>query len=276
MPELPEVEVILNQLRVHIGGSTIHEFHIRRSDIIQTGLSTHHWYRGSRITDITRKGKSLIFTCTKNQDIRYMVAELGMTGLFLFHSASAGYHKHIHLTFTFPSSHESTLHYWNPRRFGRVYLFDAEHVHQFTQRRFGVDPLSLSQENFYDRIHRTRGRLKAFLLNQHNLAGIGNIYANEILYDARIHPHTQGCRLSKAAIARLYDSMHTILRKAIRSGGSSIRDFRAPDGTRGQYQKQHVIYQKTGRPCVRGCPTTIRRLVTERRSFYCPMCQKRR
>ncbi|WP_447969131.1 bifunctional DNA-formamidopyrimidine glycosylase/DNA-(apurinic or apyrimidinic site) lyase [Nitrospira sp. M1] len=276
MPELPEVEVILNHLHTHILGSTIKEFHIRRPDIIRIGLPSHQWYLESRITDLARKGKSLIFTCSKHHDTRYMVAELGMTGLFLYHSASAGYDKHIHLTFKLESSKEPTLHYWNPRRFGRVYLLDPEHLTQFTTRRFGVDPLSLSQEDFYHLIHTTRGRLKAFLLNQHKLAGIGNIYANEILYDARIHPHTQGYRLSRTAVARLYHSTRTILQTAITCGGSSIRDFRAPDGSQGRFQERHVIYQKTGQPCFRGCPTPIRRLITERSSFYCPTCQQRR
>ncbi|WP_454063364.1 bifunctional DNA-formamidopyrimidine glycosylase/DNA-(apurinic or apyrimidinic site) lyase [Candidatus Nitrospira salsa] len=275
MPELPEVEVILNQLRSHILESTIKEFHVQRSDIIRIGLSSRQWYLGTQITDLIRKGKSLIFTCRKNQLTRYMLAELGMTGLFLFQSASTGYDKHIHLTFTLDQSNEATLHYWNPRRFGRVYLLDAEQLAHFTQRRFGIDPLSLTQEKFHEMIHNSRGRMKAFLLNQHKLAGIGNIYANEILYDARIHPYAQGYRLSRAAIARLYGSTQNILQQAIISGGSSIRDFRAPDGSRGHFQQQHVIYQKAGHPCPRGCSKIIKRLTSERSSFYCPSCQKR-
>jgi len=275
MPELPEVEVILNQLRARILGSTVKEFHVRRSDIIRIGFSSHQWYIGTRITDLVRKGKSLIFTCTKNQEVRYILAELGMTGLFLFHSASTGYDKHIHLTFTLGQSNESILHYWNPRRFGRVYLLDDEQLAQFTQRRFGIDSFAVTKDTLYTHVHSTRGRMKAFLLNQHKLAGLGNIYANEILYDARIHPHAQGYRLSRASIARLLGSMQTILQRAITCGGSSIRDFRAPDGSRGQYQNYHAIYQKTGHPCPRGCSTTIKRLTSERSSFYCPSCQKR-
>ena len=275
MPELPEVEVILHQLQSNILGRTIREFQIRRADIIRIGLSSHRWYRESQITNIFRKGKSLIFTCMKNHSTRYILAELGMTGLFLFQSASKGYEKHIHLTFELKKSREPTLHYWNPRRFGRVYLLNTEELHRFIQRRFGPDLFSVTYEQFHDLIHNTRGRIKALLLNQHKLAGIGNIYANEILYDAGIHPHSQGHRLSKASIARLYDSTQTILKKAIKNGGSSIRDFRTPNGSRGQFQEHHAIYHKTGTPCPRGCSSAIKRLIAERSSFYCPSCQKR-
>ena len=275
MPELPEVEVILRHLQSNILGSTIREFQVRRADIIRIGLPSHSWYLESQIADIFRKGKSLIFSCKKNRDTRYLLAELGMTGLFLFQSASKGYEKHIHLTFELEQSKELTIHYWNPRRFGRVYLLDTEQLNQFTQRRFGPDPFSLTQENFFDLIHTTRSRVKELLLNQHKLAGIGNIYANEILYDAGIHPHARGNRLTRVSISRLYASTQQILQKAIFNGGSSIRDFRAPNGLRGHFQAHHVIYHKTGIPCPRGCLTTIKRLVASRSSFYCPSCQKR-
>ncbi len=275
MPELPEVEVILHQLRLNIPGSTIKQIHVRRSDIIRMGLTSQTWYRDSRITDVTRIGKSLIFTCQRDQHTRYILAELGMTGLFLFQSSSHGYEKHIHLTFSLHESKESILHYWNPRRFGRIYLFDDQQLQYFTNRRFGPDPLSLTLENFYHLVHKTRGRVKACLLNQHKLSGIGNIYANEILFDANIHPHARGDQLSRASIARLYESTQAILQKAITCGGSSIRDFRAPDGRQGRFQEQHVVYQKTGIPCPRGCVNPIKRLSSERSSFFCSICQKR-
>ncbi|MGB0909812.1 MAG: bifunctional DNA-formamidopyrimidine glycosylase/DNA-(apurinic or apyrimidinic site) lyase [Nitrospirales bacterium] len=275
MPELPEVEVVLNHLRSRLCGSIISELQVNRSDIVRIGLSSHRWYNGARIIDIVRRGKSLVFTCQNSQDTRFLLAELGMTGLFLFQKSSPGYEKHIHLTLTLQESKEPSVHYWNPRRFGRVYLLDGVQLQQFTQRRFGADPFLLTQKQFHGLIHNTRGRLKAYLLNQHKIAGIGNIYANEILYDARIHPHARGHRLSKAAITRLYISTQTILQKAISYGGSSIRDFRAPDGSRGKFQEQHVIYHKTGQPCPRGCGTPIKCLIAERSSFYCPTCQKR-
>ncbi|MCA9471052.1 MAG: bifunctional DNA-formamidopyrimidine glycosylase/DNA-(apurinic or apyrimidinic site) lyase [Nitrospirales bacterium] len=275
MPELPEVEVVLQQLRSCILDSSIQEFHIKRSDIIRTGHSSHEWYHGATVAHLARKGKSLIFTCKKALDTRYILAELGMTGLFLFERPSQGYEKHIHLTFTLRGPQETKLHYWNPRRFGRVYLLNDEGLTQFVQRRFGADPFELTPQAFHALIQTSRGRMKDFFLDQHKLAGIGNIYANEILFDACVHPHARGNRLSRPTIARLYTSTQRILEQAIRSGGSSIRDFRAPDGRRGQYQNVHQIYQKTGLPCPRGCLTSIKRLPTARSSFVCPSCQKR-
>ncbi len=276
MPELPEVEVVHQQLKTSILRGIITNLHIGRDDIVRTGLSSQSWYSNAQITDLARRGKCLIFTCVKKDEVRYLLAELGMTGLFLFQNASLGYEKHIHITLSLGGTKETVLHYWNPRRFGRAYLLDAAQLSKFLQRRFGPDPLLLTRKEFQAIIGSSRGRMKAFLLNQHHLAGIGNIYANEILHAAGIHPHARGNRLTRKAIMRLYDATQTILRTAITKGGSSIRDFRAPDGSRGQYQHFHRVYQKNNLPCPQGCPTSIQCLQAERRSFYCPTCQKRR
>lgn len=275
MPELPEVEVILAQLRNHILGNTIRHIQLGREDIVRFGLTALPWYVGSHIHNIERKGKSLVFTCTKSQGVRYLVAELGMTGLFLIEPATNGYEKHLHMRLTFEGSQKPALYYRNPRRFGRVYLLDTNQVNQFLRRRFGADPSTISQHEFCTLIGGSRGRVKALLLNQHKLAGIGNIYANEILYRAGVHPHARGIRLSKVTLIRLYLTLQNTLKEAIACGGSTIRDFRAPDGSPGKFQECHTVYQKTHHPCPRGCHTPIQRLLTERSSFYCRTCQKR-
>ena len=275
MPELPEVEVILGQLRGNILGCQIRDFQIRRSDIIRVGGSGWAWYVGSQISDISRQGKSLVFTCIKEHQTKYIVAELGMTGLFLFENSTLEGLKHLHITLLFKESHLPNLHYWNPRRFGRVYLLDQTQVDQFLRRRFGVDPLAITDNDFCFLIGNTRGRLKSFLLDQHHIAGIGNIYANEILYRAGIHPHARGNRLAKATLRRLYGATQTVLKEAIARGGSTIRDFRAPNGAVGRFQEHHAVYHKEGQLCPRGCQVKIQRLRTARSSFYCPRCQKR-
>jgi formamidopyrimidine-DNA glycosylase len=274
MPELPETEVILDQLRKNILGSTISGLRIERKDIIRMGLSSWPWYRGSQIREISRKGKSIVLSCAKGNKTRYLLAELGMTGLFLFPHSALERTKHLHIAITLEHSNVSYLYYWNPRRFGRVYLFDLQQLEQFLERRFGWDPFAMTPESFCRIIGQSRGRVKALLLNQHKIAGIGNIYANEILYRAGIHPHAKGIRLSKSSLTRLYHSTRSVLREAIAYGGSTIRDFCAPDGTSGRFQAHHAVYQKAGAPCPRGCRTTIRRLITERSSFFCPACQK--
>ena len=135
--------------------------------------------------------------------------------------------------------------------------------------------MTVTWEQFRDLVRGRRGRLKALLMHQQAIAGIGNIYANEILYRARLHPYRTACRLRDRTIRRLYDCMREILTDAIADGGSSVRDFIAPDGTKGQFRKRHLVYDKAGQPCPFGCGKTIRRLRGERSSFYCPACQRK-
>jgi formamidopyrimidine-DNA glycosylase len=110
-------------------------------------------------------------------------------------------------------------------------------------------------------------------MHQQVIAGIGNIYANEILFRAGLHPYRTASRLRVSAVRKLYDVMHEVLTQAILDGGSSVRDFFAPDWTEGRYKQRHLVYNKAGSPCPNGCGKTIRRLVGERSSFFCPACQ---
>jgi len=276
MPELPEVEVILNHLNRQVLGGTIETLTIHRSDIVRTGHDLIPWFQGSTVTDIARKGKCLIFTCRRSNEARYLLSELGMTGLWFFHDTLASSPQHLHCHIVLSDAQATELHYWNPRRFGRLWLLALPELEAFMERRFGADALDIEEQSFIKLIQTSRGRLKPFFLDQHRLAGIGNIYANEILFRARIHPQAQGYRLGTPSCQRLYYTMHTVLQEAIAAGGSSIRDFRAPDGSQGNFQKAHQVYQKAGLPCSHGCPTLIQRLRSERSSFYCSACQKRR
>ena len=276
MPELPEVEVILNHLNDHVLGGTINTFTIHRSDIVRKGHDLIPWFQRSTITHIARKGKCVIFTCRRSDDVRYLLSELGMTGLWFFHSSLAASPQHLHCHIGLSGAQAAELHYWNPRRFGRLWLFALPELESFMQWRFGSDALDIEEKPFIHLIQTCRGRLKPFLLDQHRLAGIGNIYANEILFRAGVHPQAHGYHLSAPVCQRLYHTMQSVLREAIAAGGSSIRDFRAPDGTQGRYQNLHQVYQKAGLPCSHGCRSLIKRLQSERSSFYCSACQKRR
>ena len=276
MPELPEVEVILDHLKGHVLGRTIEAFTIQRSDIVRTGHDIIPWLQHSTVTNITRKGKCLIFTCHQSKEARYLLSELGMTGLWFFHRTLATSPQHLHCHIGFSGTQASELHYWNPRRFGRLWLFALPELEAFIQRRFGSDALHIEEQPFIQLIQSCRGRLMPFLLDQHRLSGIGNIYANEILFRAGIHPQAYGYRLGTSSCQRLYHTMHTVLREAIVAGGSSIRDFRAPDGSQGHFQEVHQVYQKAGLPCPNGCQTLIKRIRRERSSFFCSACQKRR
>jgi formamidopyrimidine-DNA glycosylase len=276
MPELPEVEVVVQHLKAHILEASIETLTIHRSDIVRTGHDLSPWFHGAKITHVHRLGKCVVMTCQRSQETRYILSELGMTGLWFFKANLATSPQHIHCQITLSDTKTRELHYWNPRRFGRLWLFEPSGLQAFIQRRFGPDALTISQEAFCQLVQTTRSQLKPFFLNQHRLAGIGNIYANEILYRAHVHPDAKGHQLRRTSCERLHQTMQKVLREAMAAGGSSIRDFRAPDGSQGHFQEAHQVYQKDGIPCPHGCPTLIKRLQKERSTFFCPSCQKKR
>jgi formamidopyrimidine-DNA glycosylase len=199
-----------------------------------------------------------------------------MTGLLLFRATETKHPQHVHVRMSFTEGRESELRYWNPRRFGRLSLLDRAGLDRYRTRRFGIDPLTAPCEEFVLLMQARRGRLKPLLMHQQVIAGIGNIYANEILFRARLHPNREVNRLRSATIIKLYDTMQTVLREAIACGGSSVKDFFAPDGTEGRYKQHHLVYGKEGQPCPNLCGRIIRRLQSERSSFYCPACQSNR
>lgn len=275
MPELPEAEVVARQVRTALSGATLRSLWIGREDIVREGFSWRDWYAGATISAVERRGKSVVLTFAKAGQIRSLVAELGMTGLLQFAESDTPVVKHTHVRMHFSGGQRTELRYWNPRRFGRIYLLDDEELAAFTARRFGVDPLTMDGEEFWRLLQTKRARLKALLMHQQVIAGIGNIYANEMLFRARLHPHRLASRLTRPQARRLHEEMQQILRAAIEAGGSSVRDFFAPNGREGQYKRQHVAYNKAGQPCAHGCGATIRTMRSaDRASFYCPRCQR--
>ena len=276
MPELPEAEAVAGQIRDRLLGAQLSEYRVGRADIVRDGLTTFPWYCGATLENVARYGKSVAMGFRKEREVRYIVAELGMTGLLLFGATQTRHPQHVHVSLSLTGGRESELRYWNPRRFGRMSLFDQAGLDAYRAHRFGVDPLTVQQEEFIRLLRAKRGRIKPLLMHQQVIAGIGNIYANEILFRARLHPNREVNRLRKATIALLYDIMQSVLREAIAYGGSSVKDFFAPDGTKGQYRSRHLVYGKEGLPCPNGCGRTILRLQIERSSFVCPACQTNR
>jgi formamidopyrimidine-DNA glycosylase len=275
MPELPEAEVTARQLRGRLIGRRLADIWVGRADIVREGGDRVGWYRGSIVRSVSRQGKSVIVEMEKDSRTCYLVAELGMTGLLLFPSVAIRHPQHTHVVITFENDPDGTLRYWNPRRFGRLSLLDREGLSQYVARRFGCDPLDVSQDDFVGFLRRSRRQLKPLLMHQQSIAGIGNIYANEILFRTSLHPNTIASRLSQAAAQRLHRTMQSVLHEAIRCGGSSVRDFYAPDGSVGRYKEHHLVYGKEGQSCHNQCGGVIRRLQSERSSFYCPACQRR-
>lgn len=276
MPELPEAEVVARQIQAHLLGAQLVDCWVGRADIVREGLPTLSWYRGAVLESVARYGKSVALGLKKNDEYRYIVAELGMTGLLLFRATQTKHPQHVHVRMSYTGGRESELRYWNPRRFGRLSLLDRSGLDRYCARRFGVDPLTVTRDEFVRLMEARRGRLKPLLMHQQVIAGIGNIYANEILFRTRLHPNRAVNRLRGATILSLYHTMQSVLSEAISCGGSSVKDFFAPDGTEGQYKRRHLVYGKEGQPCPNRCGGIIRRLQSERSSFYCPACQSNR
>jgi formamidopyrimidine-DNA glycosylase len=276
MPELPEAEVVARQIRARLLGAQLTDVWIGRADIVREGYATRSWYREATLQSVDRYGKSVALGFVNRQDCRYVVAELGMTGLLLFRSTATRHPQHVHVRLSFEGGSEPELRYWNPRRFGRLSLLDKAGLEQYLTRRFGLDPLAASQQDFVRLLQERRGRLKALLMHQQIIAGIGNIYANEILFRAGLHPDRQVSQLSVSKTETLYAIMRAVLDEAIQCGGSSVRDFFAPDGSEGQYKRQHLVYGKEGQPCPNQCGEVIQRLHGERSSYLCPRCQSLR
>ena len=276
MPELPEAEVVARQIRARLLGARLRDFWIGRADIVREGLLSASWYRGAVLQSVQRFGKSVALGLVNENACRYVVAELGMTGLLLFQSVPTKYPQHVHVRLSFEGASEPELRYWNPRRFGRLSLLDKTGLERYIARRFGVDPLLVSRQDFVRILRERRGRLKPLLMHQQIIAGIGNIYANEILFRARLHPNMPVSQLSMGKVERLYEVMYEVLEEAILAGGSSVRDFFAPDGTEGQYKRRHLVYGKEGQSCPNRCGGSIRRLQGERSSYFCLRCQSLR
>jgi formamidopyrimidine-DNA glycosylase len=264
MPELPEVETVARSIAPLVGRRILNaEFRCLR--ILRGGDPDEMAARlkGRRIQRIERYGKFILIAIEGGG---YLVVHLGMTGRLLL-GGPAGKHTHAILTLD-----RGVLLYDDSRQFGRLQFSE-----DFPERiaRLGPEPLEVGFEDFARALKRRKTKIKALLLNQDFLRGIGNIYADESLFRARIHPLAIASRLRGDRPRRLYDAIGQVLREAIAAGGSSISDYVDAEGRKGFFQVQHRVYQRAGEPCLT-CGRPIRRvLVAQRSSHYCPHCQKR-
>jgi len=264
LPELPEVETVVRSLAPHLPGQRIRNAEFQRVRLLRNDPDeAAAALRGRRIRSIERRGKFIVMTLDPPG---YFIVHLGMTGKLLW-NGDVGKHTHAVLTFD-----RGTLVYTDPRKFGRLHYSEALPP---ALEELGPEPLLISQEQFIADIKKRGARLKALLLDQTFLRGLGNIYADEALFRAGIHPLAVSRRLTRARLAGLHAAIQQVLAEAIAGKGSSIADYVDSDGQRGSFQHQHRVYRRTGEPCVQ-CGATIRRtLVTQRGTHYCPHCQKR-
>jgi formamidopyrimidine-DNA glycosylase len=275
MPELPEVETIRRQLAPHLEGRTIVRAVIGDARFtrpvvpaeVEAGLA------GSRIEALGRRGKYLIWSLTGD---RHLLVHLRMTGALLYDPVEATALPHARAWLELDDGHRVV--YVDPRRFGTAHLIDGTSARDaYLDERLGVEPLTpeFTAQHLRTLARGVRAPVKAFVLDQRRIAGVGNIYADEALYRARIHPLRPAGRLTTAQLAALRDAIELALAAGIEAKGASIDDFQHIDGARGSFQDRFLVHLREGKPCPT-CGTTIRKMyVGGRGTYVCERCQPR-
>ena len=275
MPELPEVETVASGVNERIRGERILSVWLSRykepfktpPDPMTEALT------GARIDLVHRVGKHIVFDLTREKAPLQWIVHLGMTGRLLVSAAEVPIPAHTHAILSLSSGRD--LRFVDPRRFGRLAVHSAaepDTPHPF--RGPGHEPLTISAADFAALFRRRKLSIKAALLDQKLLHGVGNIYADEGLFHAGIRPTRMAGRLTRAQLDKLHSALQSILRKAISLGGSSVSDYVDADGVAGFFQLEHRVYMRTGQPCL-VCGTPIRRtLLAGRGTHYCPHCQR--
>ncbi len=270
MPELPEVETVARGLQKRVAGDRIESVWLGRkpeplksrpADIVRT-------LEGAKIQSVRRVGKHIVFDLYRNGvgASGQWIVHLGMTGSMLVADPALQLPKHTHLVARLASGRE--LRFVDPRRFGRL------EVRHDKFRAPGAEPLSISAEDFARLFHHSKAPIKAALLNQKLLAGVGNIYADESLFRAGVRPRRRAHTLTRQELKKLHVAVQQVLREAIVAGGSSVSDYVDADGEAGFFQFQLRVYGREGQPCL-VCKTPIKKIVVAGRgTHYCPRCQR--
>jgi formamidopyrimidine-DNA glycosylase len=266
MPELPEVETIRRALEREFLGCRLQQIRVIERVHLLKNCSAQQLKDslvGRELASLERRGKYLIFRFGPYA----MVLHLRMSGRLLLRPA-----KHTRLILDFDSKR---LYFDDARRFGMLYLSESHDLAGLDPlRELGIEPFTRSYrlEAFRQQLGTTQ-EVKRWLLDQRKLAGLGNIYANEALYEARIHPQRAAYSLSSRESRRLFDAIPHVLERALAAGGTSVDSYRTPQGELGRFQEEFSVYERAGMPCPR-CHTLIQRIAHGgRSSYFCPRCQ---
>ncbi len=262
MPELPEVEIVVRGLAPRLAGRVIQEVRFSSRLVVRedfAALAAH--VTSQHIHLVERRGKFLVLRLDRGA----LSIHLGMTGKLLLDRAPG---RHTRAAFTLDTCN---LIYDDARQFGRIEYADPEPERLAG---LGLDALTIPGGEFSAALRRHAARIKPLLLNQSVIAGLGNIYVDEALFAARIHPRARASRLSERRLQGLHQAILSVLTRAIAAGGSSISDYVDAEGRRGSFQNEHRVYGRAGEPCP-VCGGAIRRIeLGQRGTHYCPRCQK--
>jgi formamidopyrimidine-DNA glycosylase len=281
LPELPEVETVARGLRAHLPGRRIVSVQLGKTDFIDDPAALESALPGSRFVEVRRHGKLMALRLepaavpagapTADGESLFLLIHLGMTGQVLVCAPGQPVAPHTHVFLALDDGRE--VRYTDPRRFGRMRV-ERESAMPGILTEMGLEPLEMTEQEFTARLAARRAMIKALLLDQHVFRGLGNIYTDESLYRARIHPKRIAANLAPAERRALHRAIRKILETAIRLGGSSISDYVDSAGNPGSFQLRHQVYGREGKGC-RRCGAKIRRvIVAGRSSYFCPRCQR--
>jgi formamidopyrimidine-DNA glycosylase len=270
VPELPEVETIVRDLQRLVTGASIRRATVLRDDLVPGGArELERRVAGTRIASVSRRAKNIVV----DLGVDRLVINLGMTGRILVPLPDVG--EPGHLGARFELDDRRRILYQDVRRFGRLELM-AEPVWAAKSARLGIEPLSgaFDAEALHALTRTSRVAIKPWLMDQRRIVGIGNIYASEALFRARLNPRRSAQRLTRPQAGRLVEAIRAVLLEAIDFRGTTLLDYRDAAGQTGSFAQRLRVYDRSGEPCVL-CGTPIRRLVQGGRStFFCPRCQR--
>lgn len=271
MPELPEVETTRRGIEPYVSGQRIEKMIVRERRLrwpVQKGLEQQ--LCGQRIDKVSRRGKYLLLHAKTGT----LIIHLGMSGSLRILPSATAPQKHDHVDIVL--SNQQCLRLRDPRRFGCVFWTTTDPLQHDLLKNLGPEPLSeeFDTEYLYTTSRKRKVAIKQFIMNSHIVVGVGNIYANEALFLAGIRPGLAAGRITKPRYHQLVDAIKSVLKNAIKQGGTTLRDFTASDGNPGYFQLQLNVYGRGGEPCHR-CGTFIKSLHQgQRATYYCPQCQK--
>lgn len=270
MPELPEVETIRLQLTKLISGLKIKKITVFQKKSFN---GDERLLSGATITDLRRFGKMLVIDTDRRI---FLAVHLKMTGQLLFKNMEKNYSglpdKYTRVVIEF--SDKSCLFFNDIRRFGWMKTITEEDLQKMVSK-FGPDPLKITKKEFYEILAKSGKPLKLFIMDQEKLAGVGNIYANEALFEAKIHPQMKSAKLSRQKAELLLEKLKNVLQKGVKFGGASPNAYLNAYGEKGEMQEHVLVYGREGEKCLQGCGGKIKRIVMGGRgTFFCPNCQK--
>ncbi len=270
MPELPEVETIVRDLRSALQKRIVRHVEFLNTYIKESGdTPSESSLCGLRLITIERRGKNMIFRFENDLS---MVIHLKMTGRLLFNKLPPKEDKHLHFRIEFDNA---SLYFYDVRKFGRIGIYDSSGLAKHPRlSKLGPEPFAFTPSRFAEMFKKRNKPVKIALMDQEIIAGIGNIYADESLFAAGIRPNLKATKVKSDRLKKLHKSVIKILNKAIDNRGSSVDDYLDGFGNSGKFQNLLKVYGRTGEKCYK-CKSTIKRIVLGGRStHYCPRCQK--